>query len=78
MAEYEATIYYEAEDDAMANKLFDDMLDGLGCDDGPEHECPHFRLGFGPYEIAESRKFARWRLRRQLIDLARLAITGRL
>ena len=73
---YEATVYYTARDVEHANDLFDDMLGGLGCTDDPDHECPHFSFGAGPYEVADGRRASLRRARRELAYSLRVAVRG--
>lgn len=69
---YEAIVYFHADNDVDADALYDGMLDAIGCGDGPDHECPHFRIGFGPYMLgAEGRSSPRRAALRQLGFVAR-------
>jgi hypothetical protein len=63
---YEAVVFYVADSDDMANHLYDDMLGAIGCTDDREHTCPHFRLGFGPLVVPETRKAALARACREI------------
>lgn len=52
---YEASILFQAADMDEAEKLFDAMVDGLGCGEGvcdEETPCPHFRVG-GLHQLDE-------------------------
>ncbi len=51
---YEVTILFSAEDEEHAERLFEMMLEGIGCGDKCEEEgCPHFCGGTGPRHIEE-------------------------
>lgn len=46
---FEANVIFQASDMDEADRLFDGMLDAIGCDGdearGEDEPCPHFRVG---------------------------------
>lgn len=61
---YVVKVYFGAtpdEFDVLHDKVLDAVTDALGCTDDPEHECPHFQVGFGGPRRHEGRRF--WALR---------------